>query len=85
MKNKKRYDKKPNRIVQDRAVLEKITFQGKQIIREAIVKEWNIPDIITEDIGYELMFGNSPSTNRNNLTTGIEELCLIPQLSENRY
>ena len=29
---------------------------------ETIVKEWDIPDVITTDIGYQLMFGNTPPT-----------------------
>ena len=45
-------------IVKNKVVLEEITFRGKKIIRESIVKEWNIPKIITSDIGYQLMFGH---------------------------
>ena len=50
---------KTTAIVKDRIVKEKIQFQGKTIIRERIEKEWNIPKIITDDISYQLMFGNT--------------------------
>ena len=72
--NKIRYDKKTPRIVKDKVVLEEITFQGKKIMRETIVKEWNIPKIITEDIGYQLMFGNRPTINRKAPLSDVEEL-----------
>ena len=75
-KNKIRYDKKTPRIVKNEIVLEEITFQGKKIVREKIVKVWNIPDIITEDIGYQLMFGNKPSTNGTKSESGITERTL---------
>ena len=51
MNNKIRHDSKTPRIVKNKIILEEITFQGKKIKREAIVKEWNIPKIITEDHG----------------------------------
>ena len=64
---------KTTAIVKDRIVKEKIQFQGKTIIRERIEKEWNIPKIITDDISYQLMFGNKPSINRTKPESGIEE------------
>ena len=85
MKTKTRYDKKINKIVKDITVLEEITFQGETIIRENIVKEWNIPNIITEDIGYQLMFGNSPSIARHHLNCGVEEVHLNPQYYEGKH
>tara|TARA_R100001244_G_scaffold126484_2_gene96839 strand:+ start:772 stop:1047 length:276 start_codon:yes stop_codon:yes gene_type:complete len=63
MKNDyKKYGNKTQKIVQNKIKLEKFKFQGKIITREVIVKEWNIPNIITTDIGYQLMFGNTPPT-----------------------
>ena len=64
---------KTTAIVKDRIVKEKIQFQGKTIIRERIEKEWNIPKIITDDISYQLMFGNKPSINKSRPESGIEE------------
>ena len=55
--NKKTYGRKSPVIVKNKIVLEEITFKGKKIMREKVVKEWNIPKIITGDIGYQLMFG----------------------------
>ena len=43
-------------------------------MRETVVKEWNIPKIITEDIGYQLMFGNRPTINRKAPLSDVEEL-----------
>ena len=71
MKKTKVYDKKNSRIVHNKVVLEEIIFKGEKIIREKIVKEWNIPKIITTDIGFQLMFGfhspNSPKKSQSNL------------------
>ena len=53
---------------------DEIIFLGKKIMRETIVKEWDIPDIITEDIGYQLMFGNRPTINRKAPLSNVEEL-----------
>ena len=72
--NQTRYDKKTPSIVKDKVVLEEIIFQGKKIMRETVVKEWNIPKIITEDIGYQLMFGNRPTINRKAPLSNVEEL-----------
>ena len=57
-------------VVKNKIVLEEITFKGKKIIREKIVKEWNIPKIITSDIGYQMMFGNRNSHQVNNSFKG---------------
>ena len=59
-------------IVKNKIVLEKITFRGKKIIREKVVKEWNVPKIITSDIGYQLMFGNRCLQRTNSSSGGIE-------------
>ena len=74
MNNKIRHDSKTPRIVKNKIILEEITFQGKKIKREAIVKEWNIPKIITEDIGYQLMFGNRPSTSKTAPNSNLKEV-----------
>ena len=50
---------KHQQVVTNKIVKEKIKFQGKTIIREKIVKEFNIPKVITSDIGMQLMFGFS--------------------------
>ena len=70
MKKLKRYDVKNSRIVRDKIVLEEIKFRGKKIVREKVVKVWDIPDIVTEDIGYQLMFGTRPSTILTNTKNG---------------
>ena len=53
--------------------MEEIQLQGKTVLRERIEKEWNIPKIITDDISYQLMFGNKPSINRSKQDSGITE------------
>ena len=83
-KNKIRYDKKTPRIVKNEIVLEEITFQGKKIVREKIVKVWNIPDIITEDIGYQLMFGTRPSTILKNTKNGPDAVIIDRKLILNQ-
>ena len=60
--------------MQNKIKLEKFKFQGKIITREVVVKEWDIPDIITTDIGYQLMFGNRPTINRKASLSDVEEL-----------
>ena len=72
MSKSKKHDKVPS-IVKDKIIMEKIQFQGKTITRERVEKEWNIPKIITEDIGYQLMFRNKPSINKTKPESGIEE------------
>lgn len=56
-KNKKKYGRKNTSIVKNKVVFEEIMFRGKKIVREKIVKEWDIPKIITDDIGFQMMFG----------------------------
>ena len=84
MKKTKVYDKKNSRIVHNKIVLEEITFKGEKIIREKIVKEWNIPNIITEDIGYQLLFGNKPSTVLVNTKNGPTETVIDRKLINNQ-
>ena len=73
-KTKIRYDRQIPRIVKDKVIIEEIILQGKKIKRDIIIKEWNIPDIITEDIGYQLMFGNRPTGNRKASISNVEEI-----------
>ena len=65
------YVSKVQNIVKNKVKLETIKFKGKTIVSEKIVKEWNIPKIITTDIGFQLMFGfhspNSPKKSQSNL------------------
>ena len=84
-KNKKRYDKKNPTIVRNKIVLEEITFQGKKIKREKVVKEWDIPKIITGDIGYQLMFGNSPTINRKAPESKLTEIQLKDKFKQLLY
>ena len=55
--------RKNDKIVRNIIVKEKIKFQGKTIIREKMKKQWEIPKIITNDIGFQLMFGFDPPSN----------------------
>jgi len=48
---------KSPKIVTSKVVREKITFRGKKITRDRVVKEWNIPKVINSDIGFQMMFG----------------------------
>jgi len=54
------YDKssKHQIVVKDKVITEEIEFRGKKIIRERVIKEFNIPKIITSDIGFQLQFGS---------------------------
>jgi len=69
----KTYDKVPI-IVTDKIIKEKIKFQGKTIIRERIEKEWDIPKVITSDIGFQLMFGMTSIPPKNSQHCGIKTL-----------
>ena len=66
------YVSKVQNIVKNKVKLETIKFKGKTIVSEKIVKEWNIPKIITTDIGFQLMFGfkalDKPKPTQSNLT-----------------
>ena len=85
MGQNKRYDVKNPKIVTNKIVLEEITFQGKKIKREKVVKEWDIPKIITEDIGYQLMFGNSPTINRKAPESKLTEVQLKDKFKQLLY
>ena len=65
------YVSKVQNIVKNKVKLETIKFKGKTIVSEKIVKEWNIPKIITKDIGFQVMCGfhspNSPKKSQSNL------------------
>ena len=63
-------------IVKNKFVLEEITFKGKKIKRETTIKEWDIPNIITEDIGFQLMFGFQCIPNKPKKHSNIEEFTL---------
>ena len=52
--------RKNDKIVSNVIIKEEIEFEGKKIIRERVEKKWNIPKIITTDIGFQLMFGFDP-------------------------
>ena len=71
----KTYDKVPT-IVTDKIIKEKVKFQGKTIIRERVIKEWNIPKIITSDIGFQLMFGMSSPPVKNSQNCGINTVTI---------
>ena len=72
--NKKRYDTKHTLIVKNKIVIEEITFKNKKIKREKIVKEWDIPKIITDDIGFQLMFGFQPPFKPKKLQIDRDEM-----------
>jgi hypothetical protein len=57
----KRYDKKISSIIRESVGQEEIIFQGRRITREFKVKEFILPKIITEDIGFQLQFGMKPN------------------------
>ena len=54
---------KSPKIVTSKVVREKITFRGKKITRDRVVKEWNIPKVINSDIGFQMMFGFRSTKN----------------------
>ena len=69
--------RKNDRIVKNKVILEKIKFRGQTITRERVEKVWNIPKIITNDIGFQLMFGFDPPTmNSSGKFRGIKEYVL---------
>jgi hypothetical protein len=66
--------RKNDRIVKDKIITEKIIFRGEKITRERVEKVWNIPKVITNDIGFQLMFGfDSPTMHSTNKFNGINE------------
>ena len=72
-------------IVKNKFVLEEITFKGKKIKRETTIKEWDIPNIITEDIGFQLMFGFKSPSRPKKLQTDREELSCSTALYNSVY
>tara|TARA_R110001592_G_scaffold127601_2_gene339439 strand:+ start:3089 stop:3337 length:249 start_codon:yes stop_codon:yes gene_type:complete len=68
--------RKNDKIVENITVKEKITFRGKKIIRERIEKKWNIPKIIKNDIGFQMMFGFDPPNNPKPAKSNLEEKSL---------
>ena len=65
-------------IVTNKTILEEITFHGKKITRERVVKQWNIPKTIKDDIGYQMMFGHrSSSYSSGKTTSGISEVEIL--------
>ena len=83
--SKKRYDKKTPIIVKNKMVKEEIIFKGKEIIREKIEKEWNIPKIITGDIGFQLIFGFQPGFKPIKTVSNVEEIQLNPRYYRGKY
>jgi len=69
-----RYDRKIPVVIERTAVNEEIIFQGKKIVREKIVKTFEMPKIITDDIGFQMQFGFNPGiATRNTKSSGIEQ------------
>lgn len=69
-----RYDRKIPVVIKRTAVNEEIIFQGKKIVREKIVKTFEIPKIINDDIGFQMQFGFNPGiATRNTKSSGIEQ------------
>ena len=69
----KRYDTKVPSIINRKVIKEEIIFRGKKIIRERVIKEFVIPEIITDDIGFQLMFGMESPSTISNKSSGISE------------
>ena len=65
--------RKTDKIVKSKIITEKIIFRSKKITRERVEKVWNIPKVITNDIGFQLMFGFNPPTMNTNKSNGLEE------------
>ncbi len=70
------YYDKVQQIVKNKIKTERIKFKGKMITREVIKKEWNIPDVITTDIGFQLMFGFKSPSVINNSQSSLKEIYL---------
>jgi len=68
--------RKNHRIVEDKVIMEKIKFKGKKIIRERVEKIWNIPEVITNDIGFQLMFGFDSPVSPPHISNGLNEYSL---------
>ena len=83
MDYKHAYYDKIQQIVKNKIKTERVKFKGKMITREVIEKEWNIPKVITTDIGFQLMFGfKSPSVS-NKSKSSLKEIN-IDELKLNR-
>ena len=69
--------RKTDRIVKSEVITEEIIFRGEKITRERVEKVWNIPKVITNDIGFQLMFGfNPPTMNSTGKFNGMSEYTL---------
>ena len=69
-----RYDRKIPVVIKRTAVNEEIIFKGKKIIREKIVKTFEMPKIINDDLGFQMQFGFNPGiATRNTKSSGIEQ------------
>ena len=69
-----RYDRKIPVVIKRTAVNEEIIFKGKRIIREKIVKTFEMPKIINDDLGFQMQFGFNPGiATRNTKSSGIEQ------------
>ena len=68
--------RKNDKIVENVVVEEEIQFRGRTIKREKIIKKWNIPKIITNDIGFQLMFGFDSPTSPPHISNGLNEYSL---------
>ena len=65
--------RKNDKIVRTEIVLEEIEFKGKKIIREKTIKKWNIPKVIKNDIGFQMMFGFDPPARGLPTKSNLEE------------
>ena len=83
MDYKHAYYDKVQQIVKNKIKTERIKFKGKMITREVIEKEWNIPDVITTDIGFQLMFGFKSPSVINKSQSSLKEVN-IDELKLNR-
>ena len=72
--------RKNDKIVKSKIITEKIIFRGEKITRERVEKVWNIPKVITNDIGFQLMFGFDAPKSPINTSEGLKEYFL-----DNRY
>ena len=68
--------RKTDRIVKNRIILEKVKFRGQTITIERVEKVWDIPTTITNDIGFQLMFGFDPPRSPQNTSEGLKEYFL---------
>ena len=68
--------RKTDKIVKPKVITEKIIFRGEKITREKVEKVWNIPKVITNDIGFQLMFGFDPPKSPTNTSEGLKEYSL---------